>query len=279
MYISFLGPLTTVPCSWPPFYPFCLLSPLTLSGFFNAMLEVFEPGALNYFIFSRPTLSTLSAFRNPILTPLSEFLGSLLCVLIAPTPSLAFSLLMPHTLAAALSFSSGKAYPFRNFPPPLFLRLIPTLNMQGSTSLLTTPPLCHFLMCTRPLFAPLRRMAELIPSLPPFFPPPEIPSFWGTSIAITPAGEEVFDWVISSPSITLTRPLFSTASLAVAPLLTSPLLPPLFLFLAPGRCYRTWVLPPTKSSIRSSLSGLSPQRASPFLQFSESSLGWLCLLH
>ena len=42
------------------------LFPLTLSGFFNGMLEVFKPGALNYFTFFHPTLSTLSAFRNPI---------------------------------------------------------------------------------------------------------------------------------------------------------------------------------------------------------------------
>ena len=107
------------------------LFPLTLSGFFNGMLEVFEPGALNYFTFSRPTLSTLSVSRNPILThlPFSGFLDSLLCILIASTPSLAFSLLMPRTLAAALSFSSGRAYPFLNFPPPLSLCLIPTLIM------------------------------------------------------------------------------------------------------------------------------------------------------
>ena len=93
------------------------LPPLTLSGFFNGMLEVFEPGALNYFTFSRPILSTSSASRNPISThlPLSGSLDSLLCVLIAPTPSLAFSLMMPCTLAAASSFSSGKAYPFLNF--------------------------------------------------------------------------------------------------------------------------------------------------------------------
>ena len=106
----------------------CLFSPLTLSGFFNVMLEVFEPGALNYFPFSRPTLSTLSASRNPILTHLSlfGFLDSLLCVLIAPTPGLAFSLLMPRMLAAALSNSSGRAYLFLNFPP-LFLCSIPTL--------------------------------------------------------------------------------------------------------------------------------------------------------
>ena len=49
------------------------LLPLTLSGLFNGMLEVFEPGALNYFTFFRPTLSTLSAFWNPILTHLPDF--------------------------------------------------------------------------------------------------------------------------------------------------------------------------------------------------------------
>ena len=46
----------------------------------------------------------------------------------------------------------------------------------------------------------------------------------------------------SSPSMTLTHLTFSIAPLAVALPLTSPLLPPLLLFLAPGRCYRTWVL-------------------------------------
>ena len=103
--------------------------PLTLSGFFNGMLEVFEPRTLNYFTFFRLILSTLSTFRNPILThlPLSGFLDSLLCALIAPTPGLAFSLPIPHTLAAALSFSSSRAYLFLNFLSPLFLRLILTL--------------------------------------------------------------------------------------------------------------------------------------------------------
>ena len=105
--------------------------PLTLSGFFNGMLEVFEPGALNYFTFSRPIPLTLFVSRNPILThlPLSGSLDSLLCALIALTPGLAFSLLMPRTLAAVSSFSPDKAYLSLNFLPPLFLHLIPTLIM------------------------------------------------------------------------------------------------------------------------------------------------------
>ena len=110
-------------------------------------------------------------------------------------------------------------------------------------------------MCTPPLFAPPQRMAEPIPSLPQFFPPPEISSFWGTSIAITRFGtQEVLPTPVgrkystgsspqtSSPSMTLTHPPFSIAPLAVAPLLTSPLLLLLLVFLAPGRCFRTLVL-------------------------------------
>ena len=98
-------------------------------------------------------------------------------------------------------------------------------------------------------------MAEPISFLPQFFPPPEISSFWGTSIAITPSGtQKVLPTPVgrkyltgsspltSSPSMTLTHPPFSITPLAVAPLLTSPLLLLLLPFLAPGRCFRTWVL-------------------------------------
>ena len=150
-----------------------------------------------------------------------------------------------------------------------------------------------FLKVYAPLFAPPQRMAESIPSLPPFFPPPEISSFWETSIAITPSGtQEVLPTPVgrkyltgsslltSSPSMTLTHPLFSVAPLAVAPLLTSPLLLLLLLFLALGRCFRTWVLTIYQFFYLFFylFSGLSPQQAPPFLQFSESLLGWLCLL-
>ena len=46
------------------------------------------------------------------------------------------------------------------------------------------------------LFALLQRMAEPTPFLPPFFPPPEISSFWKTSIGITPSGTQE---VLSTP--------------------------------------------------------------------------------
>ena len=102
-------------------------------------------------------------------------------------------------------------------------------------------------MCTPSLFAHLRRMAEPIPFLPPFLHPPEISSFLGTSIAITPSGTQEEGTstpagrkystgsspLTSSPSTTLTHPPFSIAPLAVAPLLP---------FLTPGKCFRTWVL-------------------------------------
>ena len=170
------------------FYTFCLLL-LTLSGFSNGMPEVFEPEALNYFTFFRPTLLTLFVSRNPILTPLplSGFLDSLLCVLIAPTPGLAFSLLMSRRLAAVSSFSSGRAYLSLNFLPSLFLRSIPTLIMLWSTSLLTTPPRCHFLMCTPPIrSSPTDGKTDSFS--PSILPSSRISSFWGTSIAITPSG-------------------------------------------------------------------------------------------
>ena len=72
LYLLFLL-LTIVSCSWLSFY--ASSPPLTLSEFFNGMLAVLEPGALNYFICFRPFPSILFVSRNPILThlPLSGF--------------------------------------------------------------------------------------------------------------------------------------------------------------------------------------------------------------
>ena len=143
------------------------------------MLEVFEPVALNYFTFSRPILSTLSVSRNPISThlPLSGFLDFLLCILIAPTLSLVFSLVMPRMLAAVSSFSSGKVHLSLNFLPPLSFRLIPTSDYVGVNISLSNSSSLSFLYVYAP---PIRfsssdgRTESFFPSI---FSPPEISSF------------------------------------------------------------------------------------------------------
>ena len=71
-------------------------------------------------------------------------------------------------------------------------------------------------MCTLPLFALLRRIAEPTAFLPPFFPPPKISLFWGTLTVINflwdsrgtsdRCGEKLFDWVISSDLLSLNDP-------------------------------------------------------------------------
>ena len=102
------------------------LSPLTPSGFFNKTLGVSKLGAQNFYTLFRPIPLNLFVSRNLtlILLPLSGFLDSQLCGLIAPTPGLAFFLLMSRTLAASL-FLSGRAYSSLNFLLLLFVRLTP----------------------------------------------------------------------------------------------------------------------------------------------------------
>ena len=223
------------------------------------MLAVFEPGALQFYTFFCLILLILFVSRNltSIHSPLSGSLDSLLCDLIAPTPGLAFFLVMPRTLAAVSSFSSSKAYPSLNFLPLFFLCLTPTLIMyyRGQHLSNKTPSRSHSLMSMLPLFVFLLRIAKPTPFLPSSLPPSKISSFWGTSIAITPSGaQEVFPTTVrkkysigsslltSSPSMILTCLLFCIAHLAVALLLKSPLLSLLSLFLAHGRCFRIWVL-------------------------------------
>ena len=124
----FLFTLTTASSSLLSLF---FLYPLTPSGFFNGILGVYKPGALNFYIFFRLIRLTLLVSRNLTLIhlPLSGSLDSLFCDLIAPSPGLAFSLLVPRTLATTSFFLSARAYLSRNFLPPLFLRLTSPLIM------------------------------------------------------------------------------------------------------------------------------------------------------
>ena len=202
---------------------------------------------MNYFTFFRPILLTTSLSRNAILThfPLFGFLDSLLCVLVAPIPGLAFSQVMLCMLAESLSFSSGRAYLPLNFLPPLFLRLIPTLIMQGSsTSLLTTPLRSHFLMCTTPYLLFSGRWQNRFLFYLHFLLLQKSLHFGRLQLPSHPLGLKSYfreystgsSLLSSSPSMTLTHPLFYIAPLAIASHLTFPLLPPLLPFPAHGRC-------------------------------------------
>ena len=82
-----------------------------------------------HFISSHPVSLICIQDLTLIYFPFSEFLDSLRCDAMAPTPGPVFFLLMSQKLAATSSFSSGKAYPSLNFLLSLFLRLTPTLIM------------------------------------------------------------------------------------------------------------------------------------------------------
>ena len=203
------GHFSTPPASSPP---------LTLSGFFNGLLEVFEPEALNYFIFYHPIQSILSASRNPILThlPLSGFLDSLLCVLFAPTPGLAFSLLMPRTPAAAVSFSSGSTYPFLNFHLSSFSSLDPYSDYVGINISLNNSSSVSFFNVYAP---PIRSSptdgttdsfsSSILPSARNFFILGDFNRhhpLWDSRGTSNTCGEEVFDWIISSDLLPINDP-------------------------------------------------------------------------
>ena len=177
-----------------------------------------------------------------------------------------------------LSFSELSASTFSSLDPYSDYVEV-NISPNNSSSL-------SFLNVCAPLFAPLRRMEEPTPFLPPFFPPPEISSYWGTSIAITSSGtQEALPtpverkyltgsfFLIAFSSMTLTYLPFFIAPLAVAPLLTFSLLPPLSPYPALGRCFRTWVLTIYQFFYLSlSLRSFTLTNV-PFLPFSESSLG------
>ena len=150
------------------------------------------------------------------------------------------------------SFSLGRAYSFLNFLPPLFLRSIPTLIIQGSTSLLTTPPQCQFLMCT-PLPYSLysdRWQNRLLISLHSSLLQKSLHSggfnchhpLWDPRGNSDLCKEEVFDWDISFDLLPLNDPDTPTLLHRSTGSRSSPDISFAPSFLAPERCFRTWVL-------------------------------------
>ena len=132
---------------------------LPLSGFFNGMLEVFEPGVLNYSTFFCPILSTSSAFRNPILThlPLSGF--SALRSDRTHTWSGIISSDTMHASGGVVIFVR-QGLSFSELSTSSLSSLDPYSDYVGINISLNKSSLLSFLRVYTPLFAPTQRMAE-----------------------------------------------------------------------------------------------------------------------
>ena len=257
LYISSLCPPTTVPRSWLYFCTFYLLSPPDslrvlqwnaggLRGRSTELLHFLSSYPVDLICIQESNLNSSSSFWIPGFSALrSDRTHSRSGILSSDTTHASGGVVI--FVRQGLSFSELSTTSLSSLDPYSdYVGINISLNNSSSLS---------FLNVYAPLFVPPQRMAEPTPFLPPSFSPPEISSFWGTSIAITPSGTQeslptpaVRKYLTGSflltfsPSMTLTHPPFSNAPLAVALLLTSPLLPPLLPFPAPGRCYRTWVL-------------------------------------
>ena len=235
------------------------------------------PGALNYFTFSCPIQSTLSAYRNLILTLLSLSGFSALRsdrthsrsgilspdathasggVIIFVRQGLSFSehstsslsLLDPYSdyVSVNISLNNSSSVSFVNVYAPPPIRSSPT---DGRTDYFSP----SIVSSSRNLFI----LGDFNCHHP----------LWNSKSTFNPCGKEVFDWVISSDLLPLNDHDTPTLLHRSSPDIS----------FVPGRCFRTWVLT-TYQFFYPSLSLRSFAPTSVPLQFSESSLGWLCLL-
>ena len=210
-----LCPLTTIPCSWLFFYASCLLSPLTLSGFSNGMLGVFEPEALNYFTFFCPILLTFSVSRNPILTPFPLSGFSALCSDCTHSQSATLSPDATHAssnviifVRQVLSFSElSTSSLFLLDPYSDYVEVNISLNNSSLLSFLNVyaHPIRFSLMDGRtdsfsPTILPSSRNLFILGDFNCHHP------LWDSRVTSNPRREEVFNWVISSDLLPLNDP-------------------------------------------------------------------------
>ena len=186
--------------------------PQTLSGFFNGMLEVFEPGAPNYFTYFRPILYTLSVSRNPILTHLSFSGFSALRSDSTHSRSGIFSPDATHASGGVIIFVR-QCLSFSELSTSSLSSLDPYFNYVGVNISLNNSSSLSFLN----VYAPRIRSFPTDGRTDSFF-PSILPSFknlfilgdfnchhplWYSRGTSDPCGEEVFDWVISSDLLPL----------------------------------------------------------------------------
>ena len=145
LFIFSVFPHTTVPCSWLFFYTSSPPDSLRVLQWNAGGLRA-RSAELLHFLSSHPVdliciqesnLSSYFSFRIPGFSVLRSDRTHSRSGILSPYST--------HASGGVIIFVR-QGYLSLNLLPPLFLCSIPTLIMQGSTSLLTTPPRFHFLM-------------------------------------------------------------------------------------------------------------------------------------
>ena len=178
------------------------------------MLGVFESRALNCYTFFHSIPLILYVSKNLVLThlPLSESLDSLLCDLIAPTPGLAFSLVVTHASGSIIIFVR-QGVSFSKLSTSSLSLLDPYSDYVGiNLSLNNSSSPSFFNVYAPPIHSSLTdgRTNSSSPSILPSYTILFILGdcnyhhpFWDSKGTSDPHGEEVFDWVISSDLLPL----------------------------------------------------------------------------
>ena len=164
---------------------------LTPSEFLNVVLVVFEPGVLNCYTFFCLILLTLSVSRNLTLINLSSYFRIPgLSVLRSDRTHSRSGILSPDAMHASGSviIFVRQSLSFSEVSTSSLSSLDPCSNDVGVNISLNNSSLLSFLNVNAPPIQFLRRMAERSFFLPPFFPPPEISSFWGLQLPPSPRG-------------------------------------------------------------------------------------------
>ena len=254
-----LCPLTTVPRSWLSFYASCFVStPDSLRVLrWNAGGLRARSTELLYFLSSHPVdliciqesnLNSSSSFQIPGFSALhSDRTHSRSGILSRDATHASGGVII--FVKQGLSFSELSTSSLSSLDPYSdYVGINVSLNNCSSLFFLNVyaPPPPYSLLSTdgrtdsfSPSILSFSRYLVILKDLNCHHPS------WTQEVLPTPAGRRYStgsSLLTSSSSMTLTHPPFHVAALAVAPFLTSPLLPPLLPFLAPGRCFKTWVL-------------------------------------
>ena len=179
--ILYLLPLppSTVPCSWLSFYASCLHYPPDslrvlqwnargLQARSTELLHFLSSHPVDLICIQESNLNSSSFFRIPGFSALrSDRTYSRSGILSSDTTHASGGVVI--FVRQGLSFSQLSTSSLSSLDPYSdYVGINVSLNNSSSLS---------FLNVYAPLFVPSQRMAEPIPSLPPFFPPPEIFSF------------------------------------------------------------------------------------------------------